>query len=610
MRCRRTVRLALAVVAAGLVAAPVWAADTPIPGKITIVKTGKLAKGVFKGTFPIPPAQPTGPVEVFDTGGGAGVNLYPTTAGTWKPLGGDGSKGWKYKGTKAPGDPCNVVLFKDKVIKYVCKGTDVTVNPPVGTSLGIILTTAVGDRFCAEFPAPGLKNDPGFFKGKDAPQPSVCPTPGVGTTTTTTTPGSTTTTTTLPGLCCGGFTRLAFRTTQGSGDCGDLLSTAGTNLGNLTCGGLYFGGGSVGVPLPAIIPDIVNTAAGTQTKVTACAANMATLTSTTAGEAGSNERCSSVGCLFGPPLPIPNYATLPISTCVINTVSTNATGTLNCATGSTALNLPLSSNIHLTGDLVPSINGIQPCPVCTAGTCKGGPNNTLPCTADTSPPPFAQKNCCAGGADEGKLCAPDGASLCPGSSCVACSPYPTSFDCPPPTSASIGSLPIAFDLKSGTDTETALASGSQSRVFCKFCRDQDESGLFQLLTAVPKSAKTCASNANCTDIRCVNNGVSPPEATTIACTTPGVQGTCPASHICQDFESCEQRDQGAFGNGSVKTIIGQGTAAGNLNDGAPHSGKLVSIFCIPPTFTGAVDASAGLPGPGFSALQGESELNP
>jgi hypothetical protein len=79
---------------------------------------------------------------------------------------------------------------------------------------------------------------------------------------------------------------------------------------------------------------------------------------------------SATGCLFGPPLPIPNPTGTATSTCVVNVVSSNATGSGNCDGNIASLNLPLASGIYLTGDLDPTIAGIQPCPICTGGTCR------------------------------------------------------------------------------------------------------------------------------------------------------------------------------------------------------------------------------------------------
>jgi hypothetical protein len=110
------------------------AADELIPGKIVLVKTGKLAKFVSKPppgqTFNLPtgPDDPTvsgGSLRIFDIGTpGAGDALFVLGAGGWSGLGNPpGSKGFKYKGAGAAGDPCKLVLIKEKVIKAVCKGT-------------------------------------------------------------------------------------------------------------------------------------------------------------------------------------------------------------------------------------------------------------------------------------------------------------------------------------------------------------------------------------------------------------------------------------------------------------------------------------------------------
>ena len=78
----------------------------------------------------------------------------------------------------------------------------------------------------------------------------------------------------------------------------------------------------------------------------------------------------------------------------------------------------------------------------------------------------------------------------------------------------------------------------------------------------------------------------------------------------QPFETCNQKSNGAFGpgGGGVTTLTETGTPAGDMTDKGPHSSTLVSVFCIPPTFTAAVDGSADLPGPGAVALQGTSQL--
>ena len=236
---------------------------------------------------------------------------------------------------------------------------------------------------------------------------------------------------------------------------GELLDDSGAHISDLTSGGLYFGGGLEGVPLPAAVP-----ASGTTlTAITACNPDTGAITigSRSAAQTGSNANCSATGCLFGPPLPIPNPTAASTSTCVVNVVSSNASGTGNCDGNITSLNLPLASGIYLTGDLNPSITGIQPCPICTGGTCKGGPNDTVACTPGTTTP-----------GDQ----------------------YPTSNDCPPPVGAFLGNLPIAFDLSTGLRSKTAFDNlPTQANVFCGYCASN--AGVFK------NPAQTCTTNATC-----------------------------------------------------------------------------------------------------------------
>ena len=218
--------------------------------------------------------------------------------------------------------------------------------------------------------------------------------------------------------CCTASPQLSFTTGTpqiGGGGCGTTKDSGGAILRRLDCGGLYFGGAGVGVPLPAVVPDLGQSILN----ITACSASTGALTlgATTPADSGSNRNCSAGGvsnpeypgkngCLFGPPLPIPNASTPATSSCVVNRVAQNATGSGNCTNGSSSVNLPLLSDIYLTGDLVSNVPGIQPCPVCLNGTCNGGPRSGLPCTP----------------ADSASL----GAA------------YPTSHDCPPPRPCSSG----------------------------------------------------------------------------------------------------------------------------------------------------------------------------
>src|SRR5437016_14089540 len=315
----------------------------------------------------------------------------------------------------------------------------------------------------------------------------------VATTTTTTTP-PTTTTTTLAGCC--GFSpqpgKLSFTTGIGSGNCGKLLGSAGNTLLNLSCGGPYTGGGGNSVPLPYAVPDMGQSL----TKVAACTGTALSLRATTAADVGGTHperRCTSMGCLFGPPLPIPNPASPPTSVCAINAVAADASGTADCSSGASAVSLPLTSTLFLDGDLFTPdasgsdhcVGGTNPGAVCTANAmCTGGGF----CSVGVQVCPIcAGDGKCHGGANDGGACTPADSPVTPS--------FPTSHDCPPPASSNIGSLPIAFALTTGTTTMTAgnynanaqctaamqpfncctgAGAGTcvgQNNVFCGFCRD-------------------------------------------------------------------------------------------------------------------------------------------
>src|SRR5207302_9807063 len=218
----------------------------------------------------------------------------------------------------------------------------------------------------------------------------------------------------------------------------------GVLLENLQCGGLYTGGGSSGVPLPFKVPDM-----GSSLTAVTCVAGgpSLTLSQLTSTQTGSKRNSTATGCLFGPPLPIPNSATTPISLCVINTVSQNGTGTANCSTGASSLSLPLSSELFLGGDLFPNAPGIQSCPVCNK-TCNAGTNATGPCNSDADCPSAGAGSCagsnkCHGGPNDGAACTPADSVI------GTLGDFPTTHDCPPAVAMDIGGLPIAFALTTG-----------------------------------------------------------------------------------------------------------------------------------------------------------------
>jgi len=385
-------------------------------------------------------------------------------------------------------------------------------------------------------------------------------------------------------------TRLNFTTAVGSGNCGTVQLSNGTVSKNLACSGLFTGGGGNTVPLPYNVPDQGTSLTG----VSSCTAATGdlTLTNLTSADTGSNRNCTSVGCLFGPPLPIPNAVSTPTSVCVVNVVATNASGTANCTTGASHLSLPLSSVLYLDGDLFPNAPGIQVCPVCNK-TCSAGTNLNGPCNSDADCPGGSAGSCagtdkCHGGPNDGNACvAADSATLGTTNS------FPTSHDCPPPAVNNIGALPIAFDLTTGTTMRTAAANvaSGQNNVFCGFCRDGLNGPTGGGCFAGDQSA-VCPT---------------PQPPAPIAC-TPATQATdCPA-----EYPDCVEKTGGAFGPGGngAHTITETGSPAGNMTDGAAHASTLASIFCIQPTFNSTVDAAGDLPGPGAVTLSGTAQLLP
>src|SRR6185369_12386444 len=127
--------------------------------------------------------------------------------------------------------------------------------------------------------------------------------------------------------------------------------------------------------------------------------------------------------------------------------------------------------------------------------------------------------------------------------------------------------------------DTGSTVSVQSRVFSGFCRDVDSTGAFAGST--PATAQLCWENGMAVGAAC--------------------SGT---------FESCEQRNNGAFGpsGGAFSTITVIGNTSGISLSNGPQPGTIASIFSIPPTFNPTVDAAGDLPGPGAVALPGTASL--
>src|SRR5206468_6058032 len=68
-------------------------------------------------------------------------------------------------------------------------------------------------------------------------------------------------------------------------------------------------------------------------------------------------------CYFGPPVPAPLG---PLSTCIVNAITKDVTGSANLLTRKTSLDAALSARVYLTS------RPTSPCPQCVNGTCTAG----------------------------------------------------------------------------------------------------------------------------------------------------------------------------------------------------------------------------------------------
>jgi hypothetical protein len=559
----------LSILSLLILAATTHAADEGMPGKLILVKPGSLAKLIAKpasgDTFALPsgssaPTTGGGQLQFFkgDRADVFELPVQPAPLG-WKGLGSPaGSKGFKYKGRGSTTDPCKVVLLKEKIVKAVCKGGAIKLDPPANGAAGILLTVGTTPmKYLALFGGTEISNTAAQLKRKDAPAPPACD--------------------------CGAQTPALFSFANGAGTgvCGSTSDATGTQVKNFDCGKLYIGGGGSPVT-PQVFQDMVHPA---RLKVSECSGKNLLLEPATAAEAGSNLECTDTGCLFAAPLPI-ILPSIPQSACVYMRVDRGGRGTVQCDTGDASIDMEILGAMFLTGDNIlprrcnggpntggwcPAVSGasaqcagfpcvldnvdVQPCPLCNpvTGYCNGGLN---------------------GMATWNPLLPNNGQTLCqPAAQQVTGAPFPTSHDCGVSTLNFLGDIPIPFLLSSGTTVRRSRNSATQQRVICGFCRNPTTTAF----EGSPGAAHPCSSDDECT----------PP------------------------FSVCQQRSGGAFGpnGGGYTTSTEIGAPAGSLEDFQPHSGTMSGIFCIPPTFDGIIDGSSDLPGPGAVAMMGTMQLS-
>ena len=242
---------------------------------------------------------------------------------------------------------------------------------------------------------------------------AICGGAATTTTTTATTTTSTTTTTHPPTEA-----RLAFTTTAGTTSCGGAGLAPGPSCSPVTCTGeldsdttcstktndlgrgcLYIGGGNAKAIPPGAVPagatsyfDIVGTnlfaSDGTGTldctkgagPAKGCLNNDALPACTSDANCGgvTNACFPNANCFFGPPLEFPNPLLSSLTTCVLNVIKTDASGTADPSIGASSVKIPLASEVYVTGNLG------SPCPHCVSGSCTYGANAKGACTTTSS----------------------------------------------------------------------------------------------------------------------------------------------------------------------------------------------------------------------------------
>ena len=348
--------------------------------------------------------------------------------------------------------------------------------------------------------------------------------------------------------------------------------------------------------------------------------------------------CSAVGgtCefFFGSNLAL---AAGGVGTCVVNQINGSITGTANIESGEAATSALLTSRVY-TGATD------NPCPRCSdngtindgdaaGGTCDAGPHQGDPCDANGFVP---------GRPDFGR----------------------TSLDCPPPPGNLAATLPI--DLTNSTDLVTKTLSptdspncsdGSGNKCLCETCNNAAATPCDSNADCVAVGATVCGGR------RCVggtnDGGVCTAAGAVTACpeglcgwagepSKPAAclddtatvnqldcadgdgdgEGECTAGPITKTCSVASGHGQRACGSdadcggavgscvadnrpcfltgGTVLTGTGTLTAQGvedpPVND-VSHP-ILAAVFCVGPTTAGAVNAVAGLPGPGRVTIKG------
>ena len=239
MRSTSVLALLALLGACGTTAHATDEADELLPGKLAIIRRFSLVKVIAQPGpgFHLPglgndPTVEGGTLHIFDTVAGAvpNDNTYALPPAGWRGLGlPPGSGGFKYNGAGSGSDPCRVVLLKPNLLKAICKGHGVTLNPPFMGDVGVILTAGVGSkRYCASFGGFPVQNDAGRLVRRSAAAPLACPAPPPPLPTT-----SSTSTTSSSSTSSSSVTTTSTTSTSSTTCCGSQRITLTSSVGTL-----------------------------------------------------------------------------------------------------------------------------------------------------------------------------------------------------------------------------------------------------------------------------------------------------------------------------------------------------------------------------------------
>ncbi len=293
----------------------------------------------------------------------------------------------------------------------------------------------------------------------------------------------------------------------------------------------------------------------------------------------TDDDCAGGPCrfFFGAPFGIAGGG---VSACVVAQVDDGASGAFDAETGDTAASLGVVARVSAGPELS------RPCPVCVDDLfpSDGQPDGT-----------------CIGGARDGDKCDVNASSFSFGE---------TSLDCVPKPANLVATLPLAWDLTTGTSVRTLSAASPN-------CTD---------FGATNQKCFCGAATGSATRPNACFDDTSTPFIDESQCLAFGDDGFCPAlldqSCASEPFRGClDQTDCPAPGDFCVTRnrpcypdngVIGGSVSATGFPspffDDFAFPG-LAGLFCVGPTSSAALNVSAGLPGLGRLRDQVALELS-